>query len=105
VARRQTVPSPGHAPPRRYGRGFHFAGGDARPGYGAANAPAAIPPLLGDCTNTSYTMSWYEVKRQLAAEQLTARIDPNHMAAYSPIHGGKYWVGFDTPRTHQMKMW
>lgn len=87
-----------------YGRGFVFAGGEAAPGLGGALDSSQAPPLLGDCTNTSYTMSWYEIKRQLNAEQLTPRVDPNHMAAYSPIQGGKYWIGFDTPTTHAKKM-
>lgn len=43
---------------RTAGRGFVFAGGEAAPGLGGALDSSQAPPLLGDCTNTSYTMSW-----------------------------------------------
>ena len=86
-----------------YGRGMPFTGqGEARPGRGNARNPKGVAPLQGACTLTDNTLGWYEIKRELNAEKATARIDPVQMAAYAPIRGGSYWVGFDTQEVRMM---
>ncbi len=90
-----------------YGRAFRFRGGrhgEARPGVGRARDPDRTPALQGACTEGNYTMAWYEIKLQALAEGTTVSIDPTQMAAYCLMERGKYWMGFDTPETHRMKM-
>ncbi|WIA13793.1 hypothetical protein OEZ85_007341 [Tetradesmus obliquus] len=82
-----------------YGRGFRFAGGEMRPGLGSALNSDEGQPLQGECTQTKYTLAWYEIKKVVAK----SIIDPVQMAAYGVTTSG-HWVGFDTPETHRMKM-
>jgi chitinase len=82
-----------------HGRGFRFSGDDTAAGVGTALDPAEGEPLRGECTQTNYTLAWYEVKK--VADLII--IDPVQMAAYGVTTSG-HWVGFDTVDTHRMKM-
>jgi chitinase len=82
-----------------YCRGFRFAGGEARPGLGSALDPEEGEPLQGECTQTKYTLAWYEIKKVVEKSM----IDPVQMAAYGVTDSG-HWVGYDTAETHRMKM-
>ena len=83
-----------------YGRATKFAGGNAQPGIGSTTNPWAGPQLRGDCTQQPYTLAWYEIKRM----GLQANVDRRQLAAWAVTSDNQYWVGFDTPETHRLKM-
>ncbi|KAG2487178.1 hypothetical protein HYH03_014157 [Edaphochlamys debaryana] len=84
-----------------YGRSFQVAPsvGLAAPGIATATGPGA----QGECTLQPGVLSYYEIKRALAAGGVQ-RTNPTQMTAYALLNGGTTWVGYDTSETLRLKM-
>ncbi|KAG5189489.1 glycoside hydrolase superfamily [Tribonema minus] len=79
--------------------------GTLDPGIARTTGGPATAPTGGECTLTSATLSWYELKREMAAAGTMPVVHDASMSSYAVYGPNKqYWATFDSQETHRRKI-